>query len=421
MPWRVRYGLAVGFMITVLAWTGWRGVGSNPVTLISRVDVIATAMMLAGLPWAVQRRFGAIRDGWLPQVVRFAGYLTVVALVLVKADVERVEYSGSAVRPSLGGLWVGEVVFLLVLAIYVAGLLAMTARRPPASQATLAIGAMAGVILGLTIYVVRPLEGPLHTTSYWLTAAYIAARLLAVPLVLGAAIAAGVAAARRPSHRGSTHRGDSPLPGSRSPGSPPAGSSPAGSSPAGSPSAGSPPATESRARQGMLAGLCAGAAAALLVSVLGISTIALAPHEARSLQWTLPSQGLQAGPVSHFEVSVSEAAAGYLLVLVLFPLFGAGLGAWGGLYGADRPGRPGGGGGGGSDGPEPKPAPPSGGLELDGRQEPAALDIRRILDLPPWTGVPPAPGSPGPGGDPELEPAVPDRRERTPAGAALRA
>ncbi len=78
----------------------------------------------------------------------------------------------------LGGLWVGEVIFLLVLSGYVAGLLIVTARRSPASPAAATIGALGGVALGLTIYLVRPLEGPLHTSSAWLTAVYFAVRLV---------------------------------------------------------------------------------------------------------------------------------------------------------------------------------------------------------------------------------------------------
>lgn len=396
MPRKTLYGLAVAVMTAVLAWTGWRGLPGNPATLISRVDVVATTLILAVLPWPVRRRFGDVRDGWVPRAARIAGYLVVLALVLVKADAERVEYAGPASRPGLGGLWVGEILFLVVLALYVAGLLAMTARRSPASPAALAIGGLAGIALGVVIYVVRPLEGPLHTSSDWLTAAFIAARLLALPLVLGAAIAAGVAAARRSAHRGRTHSVGPQL----------ARADPAGSAPSG----------EGRARQGVVAGLCAGAGAALLVSVLGITTIALAPHEASGLQWTLPSQGIQAGPVYEFEVSVTEAAAGYLLVLVLFPLLGAGLGAWGGLYGTDRPGRSGGNGGGGPDRPDPGPTPPPGGLALDRDRQPAALDIRRILELPPWTGLPGSAGDGRPAGvpsAPELEPAAPDR-QRTP-------
>ena len=411
MPRRVRYSLAVGLMTAALGWAGWQGTPANPATLISRVDVFATALILAALPWPVARRFGTVRYGWLPRIARFAGYLVVVALVLAKADAERIEYADSARRTSLGGLWVGEIIFMLVLAAYVTGLLVMTARRSPASPAAVTIGALGGIALGVTIYLVRPLEGPLHTSSAWLTGAYFAARLVSVPLVLGAAVAVGIAAARRSSHRGKP----------RSLGQAPAGSAAAaGSRPATPESAMAPSADPpSRAKQGVMAGLCAGAAAALLVSLLGISTIALAPQDAPGIQWTLPSHGGQAGPVYQFEVSVTEAAAGYLLVLVLFPLFGAGLGAWGGLYGASRPGRPGGDDGGGSGGPEPEPVPPPGGLQLEDDRQPAVLDIRRILELPPWQGVPPPPDSPW-RRSPDKEPANPVRHQRTPAGTADR-
>ena len=393
---------------------GWvAGAPANPATLISRVDVFATALILAALPWPVARRFGTVRYGWLPRFARFAGYLVVVALVLAKAGAERVEYAQSARRTSLGGLWVGEIIFLLVLAAYVTGLLVMTARRSPASPAAVTIGALGGVVLGVTIYVVRPLEGPLHASSAWLTGAYFAARLVSVPLVLGAVIAVGIAAARRSSHRGNPRSLGQAAAGSPAP----AGSRPATPESAVATSADSP----SRARQGVMAGLCAGAAAALLVSLLGISTIALAPQDAPGIQWTLPIHGGQAGPVYQFEVSVTEAAAGYLLVLVLFPLFGAGLGAWGGLYGASRPGRPGGDDGGGSGGPEPQPVPPPGGLALDDERRQPVVDIRRILNSPEWTGVPAPPWPPGsaePAETPEHDPATPDRRERVRAGAA---
>jgi len=155
------------------------------------------------------------------------------------------------------------------------------------------------------------------------------------------------------------------------------------------------------------------------VSLLGVSTIALAPHDARVIQWTLPSHVARAGSVYEFEVSVSEAAAGYLLVLVLFPLFGAGLGAWGGLYGTDRPGRPGGDDGGGPGGPDPEPTPPPGGLQLDEDRKRAVVALRRILASPEWTGTPSAPTSPGPdepARTPGADPAAPDRPERMPAG-----
>jgi hypothetical protein len=414
MPRRVRYWLAVALMTAALAWAGWPGRPANPATLISRVDVVATALILATMPWLVARRFGVVRRGWLPRIVRVVGYLAVVALVLAKAAAERVEYVRAASRPGLNGLWVGEVIFLLVLSAYLAGLLIVTAHRSPVSPAAATTGVLGGIVIGLTIFVVRPLEGPLHTSSAWLTVTYFSVRLAAVPVVFGAAIAVGVAAVRRSSHRGRAQSVG------QAPGAMAAPAGPQQVAPGSD--ARRPTRPPSRARHGVVAGLCAGGAAALLVSLLGLSTVALAPHDARIVQWTLPSRDGHSGSVYEFEVSVTEAAAGYLLVLVLFPLFGAGLGAWGGLYGATKPRRPGGDDGGGPGGPERPRKPPPGGLHLDDDRERAVATLRRILASPEWTGVPSGPQAPGPGSPVHVpDPAAPDRRERTPAGAVLSA
>jgi hypothetical protein len=345
-----------------LAWLCWRGSPHDPATLISRVDVVVTLILLAALPWPVRRRFGSVGDGWVPRLVRVSGYAAVFALTVVKADAERVEYARITSRGWLAGIWVGQVIFLLVLAVYLAGLLVVTARCRPLSAAALSIGTGAGIALGLVIVALRPLAGPLHVQSAWIKGTYDASRAIAVPLVLGAVIAAGRAAARRTSRR------DSRL-----------------------------PMHVARARQGVAAGLCVGVAAALLVCVLGIATIALVPHVAGSIQWSLPALHLQPGTVYKFEVSVSDAVAGYLSVLVFFPLIGAGLGAWGGMSAAGNPGRQGGGngngngggggGGGGPDVPEPE-APPPGGREHRAEPAPPAADIRRLLDLPPWKARP---------------------------------
>jgi hypothetical protein len=104
-----------------------------------------------------------------------------------------------------------------------------------------------------------------------------------------------------------------------------------------------------------------------------------------------------------FEMSVADTAAGYLLALVCFPLFGAGLGAWGGLFAAGRPGRRPGGGGGGGGAPEPGPPPPDGGRRAGDEGQPALLRgyLREL------------PGFPGPGDEPAAAPGHP---EQVPAG-----
>ena len=260
-------------------------------------------------------------------------------------------------------------VFLVVVAAYIAGLLAVTTQRTPVRPAALAIGTGAGIAAGLAMYALPPLAHPPQVTNVWLTGAYDVARVLVVPLVAGAGVAAGLLAARRTSGRGSQL-----------------------------------PLADARARQGVAAGLCAGAAAALVVSVLGIATIALLPQEAARLQWALPGGHAVPGSVYAFEVGISDSVAGHLLVLILAPLLFAGLGAWGGLYGAGNPGRRsggGGGGGGGGHGPAPAPPPPGGARHRGDVALPALYPGVPLPGLPAGDGLPrpseadrPAPGRP---------------------------
>jgi len=79
-------------------------------------------------------------------------------------------------------------------------------------------------------------------------------------------------------------------------------------------------------------------------------------------------------------------------------VFGAGLGAWGGLYGAGQPRRPGGGGGGGPKGPDPVPPPPDEDTRRDDERLPALLRGGYLRELPGTEDLSPAP---------EREPAAP--------------
>src|SRR5215472_14794690 len=255
MPRRIACSLALAAFAAAAAGlvrAGWPGAPGNPATLINRVDVIATVALLAGLPWAVQRRFGPAGDSRLARIARAGGYAAVFALVAVKTAVARFEYTTVARRHLLAGVWTGEIVFLILLAACVAGLLTVTARRTPAGPPALAIGLRTGVAAGLVLSALPPTGHPLHLANAWLAWGYDAARVLATLAAMGATIAAGVTAARRASARGRL------------------------------------PLADARARQGFSAGLCAGTAAALLAMLLGLSTIALLPQEANRLAWTRP-------------------------------------------------------------------------------------------------------------------------------------
>jgi hypothetical protein len=380
MPRRIVYCAMTAAAAAVLAWATWPGAAHNPATLISRVDLVAAVLILAGLPPVVRRRYGPVGSGWVPRLVRGGGYAIVVALIMVKADVEQLELA-PRLRLSgtqLAGVWLGEIAFLVVISAYVATLLSVTARRPPASPAALGIGTGAGVALGIAVYALRPLINYTPESGRWLPVLVGMAKFVAVMLLLFAAVRAAIAAARHSSRR-ETQR----------------------------------PRINARAQQGFAAGICVGISAALLVSILGISTIALAPHTAASIQWTLPEKlmvpgrgaSMAPGAVSVFEVGFSQAAAGYLLVLIVFPLLGAGLGAWGGLFAEGDTGhRPGGGGGGGG-GPEDPgsgPTPPGGVRDVPDEAGPWPLDLDHLTGD--WDEL---------AEFPELDPESP---ERVPAG-----
>ena len=241
-------------------------------------------------------------------MIRTAGYAAILVLVLVKAAVERVADAPPNNLEGSARAWTGEITFLAVMAGYAAVILACTARRSPAAPATVAIGAAAGAAVGVLVYVLGPLGFPLRFTGLWPAHLYDAAMALGVLLALSAPVAAGLAATRR--------------------------------------AGGSMPA-RFRARQGAMAGLCTGAAAALVVAALSTATIALLPYDAGLRNWAAGHIGQwtpvvgQVTPVVGTRLGYvagnSAFAAGYLVVLLLSPLVGCGLGAWAGrVSGAPR-------------------------------------------------------------------------------------
>src|SRR5215472_1000124 len=376
MPRKIGYRLALGIVAACVMAAAWPGAPANPATLISRLGTLAIGALVAVVYWPVRRKFGPVGSSWTARTVRIAGFTLVAALILVKAAVERHEFAHLG-GPALAGTWTGEITFLFVIAAYVAGLLAITARRSPASPPAILISIAAGVLLGLAVYALRPLDNQVTIADAWLNVTVDIARVAAVVAALAFATVAVVMAARRTSRR--QRNGSLPL-------------------------------THIRARQGVAAGLCVGITCALLVSVLGIATIAVSPHAAESIQWTIPGHDMPASSLYRLGVNASHAAAGYLLILIVFPFLGAGIGAWGGLYAAGNRGlRPGGGGGGGTRPPKPRQPRPGGGRRLDGRPEPATS----VLSWPEWDPATQAPRVTAP---PQRSPAMPrGRRERSTA------
>jgi hypothetical protein len=300
---RLGYPVVFAAAAAGIAWSAWSGPAGDPAVMINRVDAITVTAVLAGLPWIVRRVRGPVPGSRPARLVRAGGYAAVLALVLVKAAVERVADAppNNLSEPALA--WTGEVVFLAVIVGYAFMILTCTTRRAPAVGADVAMGAA----LGALVYALGPLGFPLRFTGWWPARLYDAALALGALLAVCAPVAAGVLVSRR---------------------------------------AGGAARSGSRVWHGALAGLCTGASAALVVSVLSTATIALLPydHGLRSWaaghigQWT-PAVGQVTSLVGSrlgYVAGNSAFAAGYLIVLLLGPLFGCALGAWAGRA-ASRP------------------------------------------------------------------------------------
>ena len=346
-----RPGYLVAFAAAAagIAWSAWSGPPGDPAIAVNRIDVIAIVVILAGLAWIVRRTRGPVAVARLPRLVRAGGYTAVLALVLAKSAVERV--ANAPPNSSAGGpavAWTGEAVFLAVMAGYAALILLCTARRSPALPATMVIGTAAGVVLGVVAFLLGPLGFPLRFTGPWPAGLYDAAFGLGLLLALCVPVAAGLAAARR---------------------------------------AGRSLSAGSRARQGAMAGLASGTAAALVVAVLSTATIALLPYDVGLQQWAAAHIGQwtpvigEVTPVVRprlgYVAGNSAFAAGYLLVLLAGPLAGCAFGACGARVRRAQasPGSlPGGGGGAVTSFLSASPRPPRPRLRLAVRQPPPAPD-----------------------------------------------
>jgi hypothetical protein len=310
--------MAFAAAVVGVAWSAWSGPAGDSAVVVNRVDVITMAVILAVLPWAVRRASGPVAGGKLARMVRTGGYAAVLALVLVKAAVERVADAPPNNAHGPARAWIGEVVFLAVMAGYAAVILAFTARRSPAARVTVAIGTVAGAVLGVLLFALGPLGFPLRFTGPWPAGLYDAAIAVGALLALCAPVVAGLAATRRADR-----------------------SLPAGC----------------RWRQGAMAGLCTGAVAALVVAVLSTATIALLPYVSGLEHWAAGHIGHWTEVASHgqsyygygqdarigYVAGNSAFAAGYLIVLLLGPLLGCAFGAWVGRAGARSSRRPDGG------------------------------------------------------------------------------
>jgi hypothetical protein len=200
---RIGYGLgvvAVAVAAVLAVRYLWSGAHAGRDAGWDKARMVLLVGLLAGLPWVARRRgvFGPVGRSVAARAVRAGGCAAMVALVL---DVARVEHFPTPAGPGLfnpaAGAWswahevaavvliaaclaavvivpawwprarpvlvawcaaaAGLVLFFtmaplqVLIAVYVAGLLAVTSRRSPVTPATLAISAATGVGGGLLI------------------------------------------------------------------------------------------------------------------------------------------------------------------------------------------------------------------------------------------------------------------------------
>jgi Domain of unknown function (DUF1707) len=359
--WLVAREAVMGRVVRVLAfatgavglvWVGWPGTSSNSATPLNRVYVTGTVVALAVLPWVVRRYCGPVRGGWAPRAARVAGYAMVLVLIAAKAVKDRDGSRLGAYFVMVPGLWALEIVLLLIIVGYLAGLLILTTERVRFTRWGLPAGFGLGVVTAGVLYPLAPFGVNVDPDSpslpWWGVAA------LALPLAAGLLV--GRLAAR------------DIRPGALNP-----------------------------IQQGCLAASCAMATAALLVAVLTSVTIALFPHQVPLEGTPAAGGGPDAGYIAGggcetcdpnntvippglrheywVEISVGQAGQTPLAFLLIAPLLGAGLGALAGGLASGSRGTSGRGAGGPHAASLPAPSQPPGRLRASGADREQVINM----------------------------------------------
>ena len=157
---RIGYGLAVAAVAVAAALVVrylWGGAHPGRDAGWDKARVVLLVALAAGLPWVGRRRgvFGPVGASIAARVVRAGGCAAVLLLVL---DLARIEYypgSGGVIWPGNG--WAREAVALGLIGGCLAAVLIITARRPRHPVLVAWCVAAAGLVLLLTVAPVQVL------------------------------------------------------------------------------------------------------------------------------------------------------------------------------------------------------------------------------------------------------------------------
>lgn len=369
----MRRSLRSAVLFTVAAaaavWAAWPGSPAYLAASGHRAYMVAMMLVLAGLPLLARPILGPVSGSRTARFLRVGFYAAILALIPARNVIEQVADvppRGSAELRlyrlinggNLGQPRQGEILFMILMALYVAAILWMTSRRSRVAPATLAAGTAVGIALGLVMYTVAPLGLSKDATNPWLPGSDADPLvLLAWLLLLCGPLAAALVADWR-----YTAASNSPL------------------------------SVAARNRQIMAAGILSSLTGALLVAVLGNGTTAVMLRAAWLRNWLYHGQHLLYGvqylssdlrtssaiAYGH-QITASVDTSVFLPVFIFFPLFAlalAGFAAftvWGNsTAGGSGPGR-----GDGPPGPEAAPDPPDGNrmadLDLSAGKVPAVV------------------------------------------------
>ena len=311
MPRRLGRAALFAAAAGAAAWAAWPqpAVGH---AAVSQFHVIATVLLLAGLPLLARRFFGPATPSRVGRSLRVFCCAAILALMPGLAIVEAFANltpaqpayrrifciaqgwssiqgcSGTLGRSTGGPPWAGEIALLLMTIAYLGVILFLTSRRSQVARGTLAIGAGTGLLFGVVMFAVAPLGLTNDASNPWLpgsTADPLVA--LAWILLFGGPAAAAVLAAWR--GRGP---GGAALP------------------------------RNVRIGQGIAAGVLANGTAAMFTTALGTGTIALMLRSAWLLHWLNHGHQLTAIAAYRYEATASSGANVYLFMLIWFPVIG---------------------------------------------------------------------------------------------------
>jgi hypothetical protein len=185
MPRRLGRAALFAAAAGAAAFAAWPqpGVGH---AAVSQFHVIATVLLLAGLPLLARRFFGPASPSRAGRSLRvlccaaILAYLPALYIVEAFANLTPVQAAyrrivcpfqgcGGAPGKSTGGPpWAGEIAFLLMTIAYLGVILFLTSRRSRVTRSTLAIGTGTGLLFGVVMYAVAPLGLTNDATDPWL-------------------------------------------------------------------------------------------------------------------------------------------------------------------------------------------------------------------------------------------------------------